>query len=66
MENDDEDGRPPELPTLEDLTTPPAPRCLKCGSESVRRDSPAMRWVLLAGGGMSAWVCFRGPSMPPS
>lgn len=61
MENDDDDDRLSELPTLEDLMTPPAPRCMKCGSESVRSDSPAMRWVVLVGGGMSAWVFFRGP-----
>jgi hypothetical protein len=34
--------------------------CVTCGSDAVRSDSPAMRWTLVLGGGMSAIVFFRG------
>ena len=55
------DEEPPDLPTLEDLTTAPALTCVLCGSDAVRIDSPASRYVLLAGGAASAWVLLRGP-----
>lgn len=50
---------PPEMPTLEELTTP-AVVCVLCGSEAVRIDSPAMRYVLLVGGAAAIWVLYRG------
>ena len=50
---------PPELPTLEELTAPAA-ACVVCGSESVRIDSPAMRYVLLIGGAVAGWLLYRG------
>jgi ribosomal-protein-alanine N-acetyltransferase len=49
-----------ELPTLAELTTAAKPACVKCGSELVRTDSPASRWTLVIGGGMSAWMLMRG------
>ena len=50
---------PPGLPTLEDLTAP-ASACVVCGSDAVRIDSPASRYVLLIGGAAAAWVLYRG------
>ena len=51
---------PADAPTPADLMAPPPPTCLKCGSGEIGTDSPAMRWTLVVGGGMSAWVLFRG------
>jgi hypothetical protein len=48
---------PPELPTLADLTAPTV-QCVVCRSTAVRTDSPAMKYVLLAGGAAAAWVVF--------
>ena len=50
----------PEVPTLADLMAAPRPKCVKCGSEDIRTDSPAMRWTLVVGGGMSVWTLVRG------
>ena len=50
-----------EPPTLEELTAPPTLTCVLCGSEAVKIDSPASRYVLLLGGAASAWVLLRGP-----
>jgi hypothetical protein len=58
--NDEDDALQAEPPTLQDLLAPRPPACVKCGSEAIRMDSPAMRWMLVIGGGMSAWVLFRG------
>lgn len=49
-----------ELPTLAQLTATAHHVCATCGSETVRSDSPASRWTLLIGGGMSAWTLIRG------
>lgn len=54
------DPLPEEPPTIEDLTAPPAPTCLRCGSDGVRVDSPASRWVLMIGGAAAVWVLYRG------
>ena len=51
---------PADLPAPADLLAPPPPKCPKCGSEDIRMDSPAMRWTLVVGGAMSAWVLYRG------
>lgn len=51
---------PADVPTPADLIAPPPPTCLECGSEAIRTDSPAMRWTLVIGGAMSAWLIFRG------
>ena len=50
---------PPELPTLQDLTAPAA-ACVVCGSDAVRIDSPASRYVLFIGGAAAAWMLYRG------
>lgn len=49
-----------DVPTAADLLATPKPTCITCGSDAIRSDSPAMRWTLVVGGGMSAIVLFRG------
>ena len=55
------DPLPEELPTIEDLTAPPRLTCVLCGSDAVRTDSPASRYVLLIGGVAAGWMLLRGP-----
>ena len=49
-----------EPPTVEELLAPPPIACVLCGSEAVRIDSPASRYVLLIGGAAAGWVLYRG------
>ena len=56
----DDDLEPFEPPTLEELTAPSSLVCVVCGSEMVRMDSPASRYVLLIGVAATVWVLFRG------
>lgn len=51
----------PEPPTLEDLTASPTVTCVLCGSDAVRIDSPASRYVLLVGGAAAGWALLRAP-----
>lgn len=53
-------AEPGDVPTTADLMAAPPAACVKCGSDAVRTDSPAMRWTLVVGGSMSAIVLFRG------
>lgn len=59
----DDDLQAAEPPTLEELLEPTI-ACIKCGSESVRIDSPASRYVLIVGGLASAWVLYLGAVSP--
>jgi hypothetical protein len=58
--DDEDDAIESAAPTVQDLLAPRPPACISCGSEAIRMDSPAMRWTLVIGGGMSAWVLIRG------
>ena len=53
------DVLPDEVPSLADLMAP-SQQCVLCGSTLVQEDSPAMRWVLVIGGGLVLWVVYRG------
>jgi ribosomal-protein-alanine N-acetyltransferase len=51
---------PADAPDVAALIAAPPPACIRCGSDAIRSDSPAMRWTLVLGGGMAAIVLFRG------